>query len=126
MSVAGLIARMGREVGVYRRTTAHREDGSFFRMSALALTVRAFLQPRAASEQDAQGRQQMRQTCVIYLEGAQDIRTDDIVSDPPEGESCKTYRVTGVRVPDEAAFHHSAHTIIDAVRVDPAEARFDG
>jgi hypothetical protein len=126
MSVASLIARMGRSVAVRRPTTDHREDGSFFRTEEQVLEARAFIQPRAASETDAQGRQQMRQSCVLYLEGSVDIRTDDIVCDPPTGTDCRIYRVTGVRLPDEASDHPNAHTIVDATRIEPTEARWNG
>lgn len=126
MSVASLIARMGRDIAVRRATSDHREDGSFFRTEEQVLAVRAFVQPRSAGEQEAQGRQQMRQACVIYFEGAVDIRTDDIVCDPPTGTDCRIYRVIGVRIPDEASSHPNAHTVVDATRIEPTEARWDG
>lgn len=121
MSVAAMIRRMGRTISVQRPTTCQREDGTLERCKDPVLTATAFIQPRGAAQQLAQGRDTMRTACIIYLEGSVDIRTDDEIAEPDYGAACSIYRVVGVRVPDLATTHPNAHTIVDAVQVLPTE-----
>lgn len=118
MSVAALIASMGKSVAVRRPTNAKNPNGTVERTMATTLTTTAFVQERSSGEQVAQGRDNRRNQTVIYFDGSADVRTDDYIAVPPTG-TVSLYRVTGVRVPDLATLHPSCHTIVDAIRVEP-------
>lgn len=120
MSVAALIATMGKQVALRRPTTTVDAYGMVAK-SYTSTTHQAFVQERSSAEQLAQGRTSLRRGTVIYFNGAVDVQADDLVAQPPTGNSCNLYRVTGVRVPDLATTHPNAHTIVDAVRVPPPE-----
>lgn len=112
MSVASLLAAHGQTVRVVRPTVTQSVDGAMSRAYAVAATVTAWIQPRASTDANYAGRDNMRNAVVVYFEGRQDVRTDDIVLDA----ASNVYHVTGVHVPIERpAASANCHTIVDAV-----------
>ena len=114
MSVGSLIAAHGQTVRVVRPTVTQTTDGAMARAYAIVATLAGWIQPRASSDANYAGRDNLRNTVVAYFEGRQDIRTDDILLD----ESSAIYHVSGIHVPIERPdASPNCHTIVDATRV---------
>jgi head-tail adaptor len=120
MSVAAMIARFAKEVGIRRPAYTKNAIGAATKTYS-ASTATAFIQERSAFESVSQGREQMRSSAVLYFAGSVDVRTDDIIVLPATGSDCAQYRVTGVRIPDQASWHPHCHTIVDCDRLRPNE-----
>lgn len=110
MSVAALIQQHGTDVSVLVPTDTIGTNGAPIKSYATGSTLRAFMQPRAASDGEFAGGPRMRVGATFYFAGRVAFDTDAILS-----HDTGQYIVRGVRVPiHRPETSANCHTIVDA------------
>lgn len=113
MSVTALIAQHGTDITVFTPTDAIGSNGAVAKTYTEGSAVRAFLQPRAASDTEFAGGARMRVGATFYFAGRVAFDTDAIIS-----HSTGQYIVRSVRIPIERpSASANVHTIVEADRV---------
>lgn len=110
MSVTALIAQHGTDVTVLTPSDNIQSNGTVAKSYTEGSTVRAFLQPRAASDTSFAGGPRMRVGATFYFAGRVAFDTDAVIR-----HATGDYLVRGVRIPiDRPAASANVHTIVDA------------
>lgn len=112
MSVASLISAHGVLVNVARPTETWQSNGAMSRTYTGVAALRAFIQPRAAADNESAGRANGVVSATFYFEGQADIDVDDVLQEISTG---RLYWVKGVRVPIlRPTASPNSHTVVDA------------
>lgn len=112
MSVGSLISAHGVLVDVARPTETWQSNGAMSRTYSAAASLRAFIQPRGAADNENAGRSNGIVSAVFYFEGQADIDVDDVLREQTTG---RLYWVKGVRVPIlRPTASANSHTVVDA------------
>jgi hypothetical protein len=113
MSVTALIAQHGTDVTVLTPTDAIGSNGAVAKTYTEGSAIRAFLQPRSASDTEFAGGSRMRVAATFLFAGRVAFDTDAIIS-----HSTGQYIVRSVRIPIERpSASANVHTIVEADRV---------
>ena len=114
MSVLSLLLGHGQAVSVLRPTASVSGVGSVAQTFAVAATYTGWIQPRAATDGNFAGRDNMNVSATAYFAGSPDIRTDDLLT---TDAGTTYYHVTGVRLPiSRSATRANTHTVVDCVK----------
>jgi hypothetical protein len=110
MSVAALIQQHGTDVTVLAPADSIGTDGAVVKTYSTGSTLRAFLQPRSASDTEFAGGARMRVGATFYFAGRVAFDTDAILS-----HATGQYVVRSVRIPiDRPSASANCHTIVEA------------
>lgn len=114
MSVASMIRKWGKAVGIQRKATDSLDaTGGRIESWTTTMTTPVFLQVQSGSDAVVAGREARLRTAVAYLAG----KYDDIAIEDRFTYSGATWEITSKRTPDERSGDAMTYTIVDLSEV---------